>query len=1027
MTDPGYWVRQVRCPVRFADGVAAAREAGAGVFLELGPGGALSAMAEEVVADIPGEPGSATGALCVPLLRRDRDEATTALTALARAHVRGVDIDWENAHPPVSSPPVDLPTYAFQHRRYWPDTAPPAADAAGLGLDTAAHPLLGAVTVLPDTGGVLLTGLLSATAPAWLADHRLLGTAVVPGTALLELVARAGDEAGCDLVEELVNEVPLTLPGAAGVRVRVTAGAPDPAGRRTAAVYSRAEDAPAGTGWTRHATAALGVSGAGLSAAAAPTDLAVWPPRDAVELDVGDFYPGLAEAGHDYGPAFRGLRAAWRRGGDVFVEAELAEAQSGDAAAFGLHPALLDAVLQAITLTGIEERVDGHVRVPFAWRDVRLHASGASALRARLTADGAGGVVVHAADSTGAPVVSVGSLTSRPIPAARLDPGRGARSGALLRVEWTGRPSPAPCHGGPAPALLDARHLDGTTAEEVRAAATDVLGRLRRRLDAPGSGARTLVVLTRGAVSAAPDATAEPVDPVGAAVWGLVRSAQEEYPDRILLADIDGDPHDAVPLVLASGEPQVAVRGGRALVPRLARAPEPAAHGSEAVCSAPDPDGTVLVTGGTGSLGAVVARHMAARYGVRHLILAGRRGPDAPGAADLVADLARLGASARAVRCDVADRDALRRLLAEIPREHPLTGVVHLAGVLDDGLLPAQTPERLASVFRPKADAALHLDECTRDTDLRLFVLFSSLAGTLGSAGQATYAAANAYLDGIAQRRRAAGLPAVSVAWGRWRQEGGMTAAVAAGRSVVVDGGALPGFTPEEGTALLDAALRGDAPVAVAIEAEPAALAATADGRVPPLLRGLVRPARPASGTAATGTAAEPPLSARFAAMTETDRRRALIDLVKEHAAAVLGAAPEAIGAERAFTDQGFDSLTSVELRNRLVRATGVRLPAAVVFNCPTPAALAARIATELPAAPLPGGSAPPPDREDEVRRVLARVPFERFREAGVLDALLGLAGGDGAAPAADPAAEEPLAHMDADELVRRALGDLGT
>ncbi|WP_285762088.1 type I polyketide synthase [Nocardiopsis ansamitocini] len=901
-----------------------------------------------------------------------------------------------------------LPTYAFQHNRYWPTTPPPAADAAGLGMESASHPLLGTAVHLPGSGGLLLTGRLSTATHPWLADHRLTGTTVVPGTALLELLVRAADELDCPLLEELVNEVPLLLPDQGGVRVRVMVEGPDDSGRRTAGVYSRAEDAPPETEWVRHATATLAPD-----TDVDPFDHAQWPPSGAQELDVHDFYPDLSGAGYHYGPAFRGLRAAWRRGDELFAEVALDDDTASSAAGFGVHPALLDAALQAITLSGLEEQVEGHIRVPFSWRGVRVHATGAPMLRVRLASDGADGITVQAADATGSPVVSIASLTSRPIPTDRLTPGRETVPDTLLRVRWDAPPARTPLPPGATPILIEALG-DGDSPEAAHATVADVLARLHRTLAEPGP--QPLVVVTRRAVAVG----AEPVDPAAAAVWGLVRSAQTEHPDRITLVDSDGDnaDHDAI-LALAAGEPQVAVREGAVLVPRLARITEPPTDDRPSV----DPAGTVLLTGGTGALGRTVARHLVTTHGVRRLLLASRRGPRADGAAELVAELAEAGCTAHVVACDVSDREAVVELLAAVPKTHPLTGVVHLAGVVDDAMLASLTAERLATVFAPKADAALHLDELTRGCDLRMFVLFSSLAATLGGAGQGNYAAANAFLDGLAQRRRFEGLPALSLAWGRWQHDDGMAARVhrAADHGSPPNGG-LPGMTAEEGLALFDTALRLHEPVLVPVEADPATLAAlTGNGQVPPLLRALVRPVRRAAGTVSIVPQS---WAERIAGLSEAERTRTLLDLVRTQAATVLGSGSDPIGADRAFTDMGFDSLTSVQLRNRLVEATGVRLPAAVVFNCPTPTALAARIRDELLPATVPDESAAPD--EERLRRVLATVPLDRLREAGVLDALVRLTETATDSPAPDSTGGGGIEAMDADDLVRHALRGIG-
>ncbi|MGW7793871.1 type I polyketide synthase, partial [Streptomyces tricolor] len=395
---------------------------------------------------------------------------------------------------------------------------------------------------------------------------------------------------------------------------------------------------------------------------------------------------------------------------------------------------------------------------------------------------------------------------------------------------------------------------------------------------------------------------------------------------------------------LASGEPQLAARGTALSVPRLVRAPE----AEPAVAFRPD--GTVLVTGGTGSLGALVARHLVERHGVRHLVLAGRRGPEAEGATELAAELAALGAeSVSLVAADVSDRTAVARLLDTIPAEHPLTGVIHTAGVLDDGVISALTPERLAGVFAPKVSAVRHLDELTRTLDLTAFAVFSSASGLFGSAGQGNYAAANAYLDAVAHQRRAAGLPATSLAWGLWEQTSGMTAHLGtADQARMSRGGVLP-IGPAEGMRLLDAALDTAEPLLVPIKLDLRALRAdAAAGRaVQPLLRGLVRTGRqPVRTTAADGTGG---LTRRLAGLDPAEQEALLLDLVRGHVATVLGhAGAEQVGPETAFKDAGFDSLTSVELRNRLRETTGLKLAATVVFDYPNPLALARHLHAEL-------------------------------------------------------------------------------
>jgi acyl transferase domain-containing protein/NAD(P)-dependent dehydrogenase (short-subunit alcohol dehydrogenase family)/acyl carrier protein len=443
-----------------------------------------------------------------------------------------------------------------------------------------------------------------------------------------------------------------------------------------------------------------------------------------------------------------------------------------------------------------------------------------------------------------------------------------------------------------------------------------------------------LVIVTRGGV-ATTDADVPNLD--AATVWGLVRSAQSENPGRIVLVDLDTEQVALALLssVVTADEPQAALRGGRILVPRLNQVTECTVDGEPA--GPWQPGGTVLITGGTGALGAAVARHLVIEHGVSHLLLTSRHGAQAAGAAEIQAELAGLGATVRIAACDVADRDALAALLAQIPVDHPLTGIVHAAGVLDNGLVPAMTPDRLDAVLRPKVDAAWHLHDLTRADNLVVFVLFSSIVGLFGGPGQANYAAANAFLDALAHRRAARGLPATSLAWGLWNDAGGINAGLDdTNRARYVRDGFLPVSTPE-GLALFDTALTVDRP---ALAVTPIDLAAVRAGtRVPSLFRDMVT----TTGHRSVQTAPDQDvsLSQRLSGMAGTEQQALVLELVRAEVAAVLGFRdPAAVDAQRPFQELGFDSLTAVELRNRLGAVSGVQLPATVIFDRPNPSAL---------------------------------------------------------------------------------------
>ncbi|MEV6874189.1 type I polyketide synthase [Amycolatopsis sp. NPDC051128] len=942
-----HWVRQVREPVRFHDGLEALRTQGVTDFLELGPDGVLTAMVED------GE--------AVATLRADRPEAETLLTALARLYVRGRAVDWAAGFGPGGGH-VDLPSYAFQRERFWLAAAP-ANDVTAAGLAATGHPLLAAVVPLAGEDGVLGTARLSPRTHPWLADHAVGGTTLLPGTALLELVLRTAAEAGCDVVTELTLEAPLVVPDQ-GVQVQVTVGAPE-AGGRPVRVHARRDDTEP---WTRHATGTVTEGGKPV------VGLTEWPPAEAEAVPVDDVYPRFAGAGFGYGPAFQGLRAAWSRGEELFAEVGLSEVPGG----FLLHPALFDAALHTAALRG-----DGTAKLPFAWTGVHLAATGATSLRVRLTPV-PDGFSLALADGTGAPVGVVDSLALRPFSAE----GLGVRD-ALFRVDWVPSPVTAPPLArcavlgedtdlvaalkqagaevtGDAPdvVFLPVPRVAGAVPAAVRETVTAVLAAVRERLAAEGP---KLIVVTRGAVATRPGEDVP--DLAAAAVWGLLRSAQAEHPGRFALLDLD-DP-DAAPV--PTEEPQAAIRAGGLLVPRLARVR--AGNGE-----APATSGTVLVTGGTGALGAAVARHLATR-GAQHLLLVSRRGETAPGAPELAAELRELGAEVTLAACDLADRDAVAGLLAA----HPVTAVVHSAGVLADGVVETLTPQQIETVLRAKADAAWHLHELAGD--LTEFVLFSSAAGTLGTPGQANYAAANAFLDALAAHRRAAGLPAQSLAWGLWADGMGD-----AGRR-----GGVTALSTEDGLALFDVA-RADGAAALV----PIRLDLTVAGEVPALLRGLVRTPQRAAAPAQ--------LAQRLAAVPEAERHALLVGFVRAQVAVVLGHAdPDAIPARQAFRDLGFDSLTAVELRNRIGAETGLRLPATLVFSYPDAATLATHLEAELHVEPA----------EPDLAAVLAAIPVERLRAAGLLDALLRLAEPD-AEP--EPAAEASIDAMDVDDLVSLAL-----
>ncbi|WP_019925007.1 type I polyketide synthase [Nocardia sp. BMG111209] len=1283
LCDPDYWVRHVREPVRYLAGIRAAREYGATVFLEAGPGTTLTALTRDGLADEDTDPLTAA-----PALDPKREEAQSFHAALAAAFVAGTNVDWAAALAVGRSQHVDLPTYAFQRKRFWLDTPVGTGDLSAAGLGTLGHPLLAAMIPLAADAGMVATGRLSVAAQPWLADHAMAGTVLVPGTAFIEMALRAADLVGATGVSELVLQAPLALTGT-GVDVQVVV---DGAAEPSIAIYSRPRDTP-GPDWTCHATGALSVGEIDV-----PTsEFTAWPPRDAVAVEVGEVYDRLSEAGYGYGPAFHGLTAMWRRGEELFAEVELPEQIRGEAAEFGIHPVLLDAALHAMAAVAVTGEEAGQpVRLPFAWEGVSLLAVGATALRVHLAPNGTDRLSVTVADTAGSVVAAVSALTVRALSADRLT---SAAAGAadLYAVNWVAMPQnaaegswettetaaaqafPVESWTGAQGAALVLRCESGSTGDTAGTAAralatvTGVLERVRGLWAEDRRPAPTVVVVTSGAVAV--EGGEDVTDLAAAPVWGLLRSAQAENPERLVLVDVDdpGAYRAAVAAALAlDGEPQVAVRGGVAHVPRFARAGTDSVGGAELIGAGPwrlgslgkgtldgdnivlradetagaalepgqvrvrlratgmnfrdvlivlgmypdpdapiggegagvvvdvaadvtefapgdrvmglfagigdtvvsdrsmvvpmpegwtfdqaaavpavfatayyalvdlaavregetllihaatggvgmaatqlarhlglevyataslpkwdtlrgmgfddrhiansrtldfeaeflaatggrgvdivldslagefvdaslrllprggrfvemgqtdvrdpdevatdhpgvtyrgfvlmeagpqrlhdilsellklfesgvlqplpvtpwdlrrtpeafrylsqarhvgknvltvpvplDPAGTVVVTGGTGVLGAAVARHLVQAHGARNVLLLSRSGAAAAGAAELDAELTELGARVRIAACDTADAQALRTVLAAVPPEHPLTAVVHAAGVIDDALFTDLTTEQVATVFRAKAAAAWNLHEATAGLELSAFVLYSSVAGVLGGPGQANYAAANVFLDALAAHRHRLGLPASSLAWGIWEQASGITGHLSDQDFARMRRDGLLPIPTADGLAMLDGALRLGHSLTVAAKLDvPAIQAAGAQDAtlLPPALRGLLRGVRRTADSSVADASAK--LAGTLSGRSRGDQEALVLATIRSHAAAVLGhESPEAIGQDQAFTDLGFDSLGAVEFRNRLKTATGLKLATTVVFDYPTPLALARYIRDEI-------------------------------------------------------------------------------
>ncbi|MEV3874961.1 beta-ketoacyl synthase N-terminal-like domain-containing protein, partial [Streptomyces sp. NPDC049906] len=962
LASPEYWVTHIHETVHFTDAIHTLIEDGVTRYLEVGPDTTLTALTTPLLPD-----NTHTHTHALALLHRNKPEPHHTLTTLAHLWTHGHPLTW-TTHTDTHARPVDLPTYPFQRQRYWLAGAEDA-DVSALGQLSADHPLLGALVNAPGSDSTILTGRISTRSHPWLDDHTITGTPLLPGTAFVELALHAGHHTGAPHLAELTLHAPLALRPDAFTDLRVQASHAD----RSVTIHSRPHgDITDDGAWTLHATGTLAPEVPAPTADFASTS---WPPPGATPLALDDTYAELAARGYDYGPVFQGLKAAWRQGHEVFAEVSLPAPAHEEAVAFALHPALLDAALHATDLGEVGPR-DERTVLPFVWSGVSLHATGATTLRVRISRSGEDSLRLLLSDPAGQPVAEVDRLVMRPVSAARIAAAGTGEDSRLYAVEWDALPvdagrttsatgewavlgcdagpweewSGAVVHAdpkalaeapGPVPETVVLTCRPGTGGVDVpgrvREVTSGVLEVLQQWLVEDRFASSRLVVVTRGAVDH-PDGSGESVDLAGATVWGLVRSAQAEHPGRFTLLDWDGVPcaPSALLAALSTDEPELALRNGTFRVSRLAR-----------VTAGDDPtDGfpttgfgtwgaedTLLITGGTGGLAALAAEHLVTHHGVRSLALASRGGPSAPHADGLVRHLTDLGAHVTVHACDVSDPTQVTELVGGLPQ---LRGVIHTAGVVEDAVLANQTTAHLDTVLAPKADAAWYLHRATAGLDLTHFVLYSSAAATLDGAGQANYAAANAFLDALAHHRAANGLPAHSLGWGLWNTDRGMGARLTPGDLARLDSGPLRHLTTTQNLSRFDAALASRRPALLPVGINPRHPAQ-------PLTANL-RAAAPIRPTAHTGTRTPsgPQAVTRLGGLDPAERGRAVLDLVRTHIAGVLHHdGPSSVDPARAFTEIGFDSLSAVELRNRLNQATELRLPATLVFDYPTPQALA--------------------------------------------------------------------------------------
>ncbi|PKT68968.1 polyketide synthase [Streptomyces populi] len=995
-----YWIDHARNAVRFHDAVRGL--AAADVLVEIGPDAVLAPMVGAARAH--GDDGRTV----LASTRRDRSETHTVLTALAQAYAHGVRVDWAALLP--AAPLVDLPPYAFQRQSYW--LAPPRA-TAGAGTDALAHPLLSGAVELPGPGGLVLTGHISPSADPWLADHAIAGSVLFPGAGFVELAAQAARQAGRREISELVIQAPL-VPGDGGADVQVWVGPSEGTAGRELTIRARQATGQVPGQWTVHVTGTLTEP---LPERHEPHDpehgdvdwaVGAWPPAGAEPVQVEDLYADLADRGYGYGPAFRGLCDVWRAGDDLFAEVALPDGQYDGR--FGIHPALLDAALHPLALTGDESR---RIRLPFAFNGATVWPSQGSAtadgapIRVRLRTAG-DSARLDAVTSDGEPVVTVRELVLREADPARLS----AQADAALdrlRYEVTWQPAglaprtvpvpgtwlvvpPAAADGAsdipawvgelvehtvtvPPHEAADRATLASALSDQSADAIADGFAGVLCLADRPETLLTALQALTDARVTAKVWCLTRDsgTDPDAAAVWGAGRAAALELPDTWgglidLPADGAEPPLGQLAALLAGDtrEDQVRVAGDGLEVRRVVRSAPDNDPAPNQDLTRWRPSGTVLITGGTGALGGHVARWvagLAAGSATQQvpdgcsLLLVSRRGPEAPGAAELLEELSATGVPVRVVAADTADRAAMAAVVQEAAASGtPIRAVFHAAGIAHEAPLLETDADDFRAVLDGKTRGALVLDDVLADAGLDAFVLFSSVSGIWGAAGQAGYGAGNAALDALAARRRAQGRAATSLAFGPWAG-GGMVDATREQR--FRRSGLIPLPAADAVTALARSVALGTDCV-LADVAWSRFLPLFTAVRPAPLFTDLVRARGAASsGAAPRATAGADPTRSAY-------RGKDLLDLVRAEVAAAVGHADAGrIDADRPLGELGFDSLMSVQLRNRLSAETGVQLPATLVFDHPTSAALARHLETRL-APPTGNGDTVTPDRKPD-------------------------------------------------------------
>ncbi|WP_025122631.1 MULTISPECIES: type I polyketide synthase [unclassified Serratia (in: enterobacteria)] len=939
-----YWVTHVMETVRFADGVNALQNEGVRDFIELGPQGTLLGMVAACLDE------QQEDVALVASLQRKQGEIAAILGSVGKLHVRGAQILWSEVFS-GGEQRVPLPLYAWQRQRYWIAPTPKA-----LAGEETGHPLLGRQISLAGEGGVY-EALITPAKHSWLYDHIVGELAVVPGAGIGELVRAAGEIyfSRPDVsVSSLILQSPLIL-AEDGQYIQVMINNRD--GLYEVKVWSRqAQKAE----WQLNAIAEV----AGDIAFVAPLDLTAIKSRCETQSDISEVYQRFAELGLPYGPAFRGMQEIWSNENEVLASLKVPD-ELNDISAFGIHPILLDSAFQAYLSVNKSEVL----QLPFSIDSLVTYQKTDKNVFAWVTVEKAKNnsitTNVVICDSAGVILTEVKGLHGRPTyPATFLSGHSIARS--IYEVCWNTAPvsnnarqgrylivsHPGDATAENIAALLREKSIDFEMVDFERLSVAQYADNIvcifssicEEKAESWAPLLNALSVLkhieqnkwdvrlcwvTQGAV-AVNDGTFCDVAQYG--LWGAGRTVMLEHPEyqcTLIDAGKDSDIRALVDAIMQDGdEREIALTVQGQYVPRLKQAKD--IDGNRSLRST----GTILISGGLGAVGKNIALKLA-KAGATHLILTGRRGQETPGAAEVVAELELAGAQVTVAELDITDPQAVKQLLEQLPQEHPLQGVIHAAGVLDAGVLLEQTEEKLANVFAAKVQGAMNLDKLTREYDIDLFVLFSSVEGTLGAAGQGGYAAANACLDAIAANRRSIGLAGQSLAWGLWTDDSSNPLGVASGldakQQARIEKIGIGIVKKSLGTELFESVVGCSKSRLLLAPIDVEQLRVNFKNDIPYLWKELVK----AKGNSASKNRRSH-RQIDLATVRGTVRFNAIVDIVRNNIISVLALEEKDVHINRPLSELGLDSLTAVELRNELRKSTGKTLPATLAFDYPT-------------------------------------------------------------------------------------------